>query len=459
MRGEIIVMLLTLMACGGWVSAATQPTLALRYAGLYERELAGGTVGLAGEYQALFEEARGRDVELAEKSLYRAGLCQKKAGRPDLARAAWSALVEAFPLSDVIVANARDALKALEWDLDRVPLAGKVGAGGRCIVFAGEWGSEPAVLTDNNGCFHVGRRAAGKLPDGRNYGLIYAEHPTLALVGADVWLGTMATGMTVSLEAPLVFTGKVVDHFGSPVAGARVQMTGFKPAPEEKAGFPVVMGPHYTVPLPVDRLIPPVFSGTGGGFVAAGLPAGLRYELKSENPEYHIVLDGQGYKSDEEATPVAPGSYTRQQLSNVFSTVSWLRGAPETGAPLRWHELAGHVVVFHFGSAYGEASLRSQYPEEAGALARLMELYGDHGLICVWVLPPDEGRGEAARLALGLNPDLPVGTSAEDTAWKTDIMGNVVLGRDGSVVTICSDQQLFRAVKRAIGEGAGRPQP
>lgn len=460
MRCEI---LLILMACGGWVSAATQPTLTLRYARLFEREMAGETAGLAGEYQSLFAEARGQDMDLAEKSLYRAGLSHKKAGRPELARAAWVALVESFPLGDTPVSNARDALKALEWELDRVAVSGSVVGGegkslnvGRCIVFAGEWGSEPAVIADKEGHFRVGRRVAGQLPDGQKYGLVYAEHAEWVGVGADVWLGSMATGLTVTLEMPLVIKGKVVDHFGTPVSGARVQITGFKPAPEEKAGA-AVAGSRYTIPLPIDRLLPPVFSDLSGGFMASGLPAGLRYELKSDNPEYHVVSYGEERKGDVEATSGAPWGHSSQQLSNLFTTITWLRGISEMGTLMSWNELKGHVVVFHFRSAYGEASLRAQYPEEAGVLTRLMELYGGSGLLCVWVLPANEGRGEAARLALGLNPDLPVGTSAEDGGQRTEDRGrkvetgNIVMGRDGRILAVCSDQQLFKAVKRAVG--------
>ncbi|MEI7881278.1 MAG: hypothetical protein WCI95_10425 [bacterium] len=474
-RLEKILLLFFLSSAGAF--AATNAPLALRYARLYERELAGERAGLVPGYRALYSAAKGVDKELSEKILNRIGMCERKSGRKEQARTAWRELVETYPLSDPVVASARDSLKALEWEMDRVQIIGSVrtpsppgekGASGKCLVFAGEWGNEPPVLTGGDGVFRMGRRAAGTLPDGNSYGLVYAEHSASAMVGTEVWMGPGATGLTVALTAPVTLAGRVLDHSGTPVAEARLRITGFKAAP------------FYPVPLPIDRLIPPAFSGTNGTFVVEGLPAGLRYEVIPEKSEYRGVLEGdvigrQGSNSlyataktfaNEDWGPVPAMAWAGRRdldskaISNLFTAITWLRGSAESGTPCRWEDLKGHIVVFHFGSAYGEASLRAQYTDERGGLSRLMELYGDQGVLCLWVLPDGEGRGEAVQLALGLYPELAVGVRGEDRGGVRDpisgqvewgeMVGNVVLGRDGSVQAVCTDQQVFRVVKRAL---------
>jgi hypothetical protein len=66
--------------------------------------------------------------------------------------------------------------------------------------------------------------------------------------------------------------------------------------------------------------------------------------------------------------------------------------------------------------------------------------------VTLWVLPEEEGKGEAARMALELYPDLPVAVTQQPPARD-----NIVVGRDGVVLTTCSDQALFKAVKQALG--------
>ena len=56
--------------------------------------------------------------------------------------------------------------------------------------------------------------------------------------------------------------------------------------------------------------------------------------------------------------------------------------------------------------------MRAQYPEEGGALSRLREFYGPQAVWCLWLLPEGEGRGDAAQLALGLYPEIPVGSGS-----------------------------------------------
>jgi len=467
--------LFSLLRCGFPAFAETNVTFSLRYARIYERELAGERSGLVQDYRALFITARQSDKELAEKILYRIGVCEKKAGRVEQARSAWRELIGIFPLSDPIVSSARDALKALEWDLDRIVISGTVlssSATGllpvsKCVVFAGEWGNESSVLTGSNGCFRVGRRAAGQLPDGRSYGLIYAEHPVVSLVGAELWMSFGATNLTILLAAPISLAGWVVDRSGMPVPGLRVHVTGFFKSSADTSGVVsgIVSRTAFPVPLPLDRLIPPVYSSSNGTFIVEGLPAGLRYELTPETSDCHVVLKGDVYNFQGDNSGIAGSSncFTNQQLSNLFVNVTWLRGNTETGGALTWDEMEGHVVVFHYGSAYEEASLRSQYPDEESELACLMDLYGEQGLLCLWILPQGEDRGEASQLALGLYPNLPVGAmrgefrvdNRESRVASRGAGGsvNVVVGKAGRIVAICSDQQVFKAVKKALLDG------
>ncbi len=457
-------MLLALFVWCGEALAVSDSSSALRYARLYERELGGEKAGLVQDYRALYVLAQNIDKELAEKALNRIGVCEKKAGRLEQARAAWRELVEKFPLSDPVVASARESLKALEWEMDRIFIAGRVMAlsrsgkeedRGSCFVFAGDWGNEPPALTSMDGGFRMGRRAVGQLPDGQSYGLIFAEHASLPLVGADVWVGSGATGMTVSLAAPMGLIGKVVDRFGNPITGTRIRFTGFKLAPTNTLGgeFGITNQLSDFVPLPIDRIIPPVFSGANGIFVIEGVPSRLRYNVTAENPEYRVAVSE--VISDQGSRNQGFGQLnvlTNLQISNLFADIIWLRGNPESGSPVGWEELHGRVVVLHYGSAYGEASLRAQYSDEVGGLSRLKELYGDGAVMCMWILPAGEERGEAAQLALGLYSDMPVGgilASNISPLMPHGMTQNVVLGRDGRVVTICSDQQVFSAVKRA----------
>ncbi|MEI6514740.1 MAG: carboxypeptidase-like regulatory domain-containing protein [bacterium] len=187
--------------------------------------------------------------------------------------------------------------------------------------------------------------------------------------------------------------------------------------------------------------------------------------------------------------------YRTLNTEHFLPSLGWLRGNPDNGDGIRAEELRGHVVVLHFGSAYVESSLRGLYPREPGVLAQLQKVYGEQGLVVIWVLPEEEGKGEASRLALELYPDMPVGVRREKSGFSvqysegkkknpesriqnpedgkkrepggllsengtrntehsfpTPESGNLVLGRDGVVRSYCSDQQLFKAVKAATGK-------
>ena len=110
-------------------------------------------------------------------------------------------------------------------------------------------------------------------------------------------------------------------------------------------------------------------------------------------------------------------------------------------------DLKGRVVVCHFGSAYLESAWRSRYPGAEGILSILTRVYGDDRVRCLWLLPEGEsGReGEAAKLALELYPDLPVGGAA-----GLPSAGNLVFGPGGQAEGLCSDLQLFKMVKAVL---------
>lgn len=164
--------------------------------------------------------------------------------------------------------------------------------------------------------------------------------------------------------------------------------------------------------------------------------------------------------------------YRTLNTEHFLPSLDWIRGNPDNGDGIRAEELRGHVVVLHFGSAYVESSLRGLYPREPGVLAQLQKVYGEQGLVVIWVLPEEEGKGEASRLALELYPDMPVAFQesvqrsvfsiqspesehralSPEHSFPTPESGNLVLGRDGVVRSYCSDQQLFKAVKAATGK-------
>ena len=598
MKSFLFIFLLFLSSGAG---AETNSPL-LRYAQVYERELAGDAGGALADYRDLLQVAPPLEAVMTEKVLYRIGVCERRLGHVEATRQAWRKLVQDFPARDPEVVRTREELKDLERELDRVMIEGRVGEGtGRvAFVFAGEWGDEPVVLADTNGRFRVERKVAGQASGGERYSLVYAEHPDLPLVAAEAirvdrsqesGVRSQEARTQTPTQAPaqismrsqldllpaLSLYGNVVDSLGRPVPGAMILVTGYK----------------SDIPFPFDRLLPPVVSATNGEFSIAGLVPGFRYVvtasksgcrmvtaaerdtnpgdkdvgassascgsivlqqlgeislrgrivdesgaavqaevaawslppvdrevarvssdsrglfifrdlrenavtlkvegegflprsltgLKPMGQEIDMVLKGNGL-SEKLSGKVAKGGGAQAQRDvlalegevqavpsgGAVQLVSrpnplplqgllWLRGNPESGSPLLGRDLGGHVVVIHFRSSYVESAVRSQYPGEPGPLSQLMRLYSASGLICLWALPEGESRGEAARIALELYPDLPVASlpRAEDAAtgilpasvWSVE-SGNIVMGRDGLVRTACSDQQLFKAVKAAI---------
>ena len=562
---------------------------ALRYAAIYERELEGDKSGALADYRATLSAVDTNDAVLAEKILYRIGVCEQGLGNPEETRKIWKRLVESYPAADATVLNARAALKFLERELDRVVVEGRVmGAearnpksGGRgpgsevrdSVVMAGEWGHEPVILTASGGVFRVERKAGGRSLDGRRYCLVYAEHPFLPFVAMDVLFEKQPAIISgeLNLSPPLALSGRVMDTQGRPLRDAMIHVTGFK----------------SETPLPLDSIFPPIVSEASGAFIIPGLPPGLRYVITAEKAGYRMVSavekvlppyaeakspggetclpvilqslgevsirgrvvdeggaslqavvsvwssppvsrelartstdeDGRfmvrelrenwvvlkvesekgvprsipgikpmgqdidvvvkqggraqpGQKrgnlplpnglADQDAgrqnNPLPPDVPTVSQMGEFFNALRWIRGNPESGEPLRWEELKGRVVVVHFGSAYGEASLRGQYPNEPGMLSQLVKLYGDQGLACVWVVPEGEGKGDPAKVALELYPEVPIAASPGKPAgeagglippWGME-QGNFVVRRNGTILAISADLPLFKAVKEAV---------
>jgi hypothetical protein len=556
----------------------------LLYARVLERELSGEVADALVEYRLLLPEVPAADRVLAEKILYRIGLCEQRLGRPEESRRSWRKLLESYPADDPQVVRAREALKRLEQDLDRIVIEGKIriqnpesriqnlerGTSNSLIqqlssgfILAGEWGNEPAVLSGSNGKFRVERKVAGQLKDGRRYGLVFAEHPALPWVG--VGIGGSG-GIDIDLKPAISLAGRVVDSRGNPVEGAVIRVMGYG---------------VDDIPLPFNAILSAIITGTNGGFIIKGMVPGLRYILTADKEGCRLVkpssvvtgvpagsapvdvgsiilqslgeislrgrvideagvpvlatvgvwtlppvereigrvstapdgrfeirelrenlvalqvesegcvprslsglkpmgqevdvvvkrgvqglrgsasfakatevreVQGSGFRSQPalrslgEAREAEAGIYHSSFIAHDFSSLRWLRGNPETGEALQPEGVKGRVVVYHFGSAYLEGSLRSLYPGEPGMLTQIMKLYGDMGLVTLWVLPEEEGKGEAARMALELYPDLPVAVTQQPPARD-----NIVVGRDGVVLTTCSDQALFKAVKQALG--------
>jgi hypothetical protein len=549
----------------------------LGYARTVERELAGDSAGALAGYQDLLQAVASSDPLLSEKILYRMGACERHGGRLDAARKIWRRLVEEYPARDAVVVRAREDLKALEQELDRMTAVGSVlgekGPVPACLL-AGEWGSEPLVVTESNGGFSVERKVAGQDGNGRRYCLVYAEHPELPWVAAGVFFesGKGASNTDFRLRPALSLSGRVVDVQGRPVSTAAIQVLGFQ----------------RDISFPFDHILPPVTTAANGEFTVSGLPPGLRYVVTAMKSNYRMVTgveqDATGSSRPEGAT-LACGNIVIRRMGEItlrgrvmdesggalrvkvtawslppverevarvmsdregrfvfrdlyengialkaegegyqprtvtglkpmgqdidmvlkgdglsipgrqagvriqdsppsssveveegapdprlfpagpfpFESLHWLRGNADNGAPLEQQDLKSRVVVWHFGSAYREAALRAQYPGEPGVLAQIMRLYADAGVICVWVLGEGEDQAEAARVALDLYPGLPVASLAPAvvTVFMTGKpggppapvleSGNLVMGRDGRMSAVCTDQQLFKAVKAAVG--------
>ena len=307
---------------------------AVRFAGCFENELRGNVAAALSGYRDMLETTAPADQEQTERLLFRIGTCELRLGRPETARKTWRKLVENYPAQDGTVARTREILKVLERELDRVVVIGDMdamaGAAGSLsgVVHIGEWGGDPVVLTDARGHFRAERRVVGTDRDDIRYGLVFAEHPVLPRVAVAVlrdaggkgggllrkpeWTAKLAWGEALSLF------GKVTDPAGRPVRGALVHVTGFKDG----------------VPLPFDRLLPPVFSTTNGEFTVEGVAFGVAYVVTASKPGHRLIASA---RRDTPATAgsggaMACGTIVLQQMGEVA-----LRGkvVDDAGTPLR----------------------------------------------------------------------------------------------------------------------------
>jgi hypothetical protein len=278
---------LILIFIGGAVAGA-ELTPEARFALAYEQEMKGQFDKAISEYREALSMAQGKDVALSSKLLYRVGVCEQRAGRVSEARAAWESLLKVSTPDGLMAPNAREAIKALDREADVFSVVGRVVLPGdgtnsrsgaqKAWVMAGEWGDEPPVMTDTNGRFNVERRSAGQLADGERYVLVYAEHQDLPLAGMAIVSQKAGEKVfaEIALEPTVLVTGRVMDRFGQPVANVRIRVTGIKSEEE-------------MIPLPFDRIMPPVFSDAQGIYVIEGLLPGLLYSVTVERDGYMMV--------------------------------------------------------------------------------------------------------------------------------------------------------------------------
>jgi protocatechuate 3,4-dioxygenase beta subunit len=268
-------------AVGVW--AAGVP-FAERYARAYEIELVNGNLEEAvTQYRAIAEEAGTADPSLASRALLRAALCQRKLDRPVAARETLRQLAESRQADDATRVRVKRELRALDEELDRVTIRGRVVdpkgvpvAGANVLV--GQWTVEPPVLTGTDGTFVAVRRLDEFGTDGRHYGLLFAEHPLLPLVafGAVISRGGRTCELDINLQPSVALGGRVTDPTGRGVEGASVSVTG------------VARGVD-PIPLPVDRVLAPVLSGTNGQFWVGNLGRGIRWRLSARKAGYRLV--------------------------------------------------------------------------------------------------------------------------------------------------------------------------
>jgi hypothetical protein len=390
------------------------------------------------------------------------------------------------------------------------PLAG-------VFVMVGDWGNAPPLITGVDGTFQANRQMAGRLANGERYGLVFAEHPVQPLTLAAVWRESVSSAPVFCLRPAISLAGYVVDPRGRPVVGAILRVTGFAnglgevPIPVGRF-FPTVRtdtngqfrmnglveGLRYRVAAekegyrmegnPVEGLAvikPNVRPGAGAPPVAGALPdvrvvfipeitmhpvgqiavdesGVLRAEVNLNDPaerarleEALAVFDPEKKSDRERGRGGASGG-----LSNRFPyadfpfSLRWLRGDPVTGSPLGANDLNARVVVYHFSSAYLDASLKRQFPDEPGLISQMARLFSRQGVLCIWIIPAADNVEDATRLALETGVDVPIAVDRDGAMEKAlGVMGyggNVVVDRDGMMRAVCPDHQLFKVLKGVL---------
>lgn len=190
----------------------------------------------------------------------------------------------------------------------------------------------------------------------------------------------------------------------------------------------------------------------------------LRAEVNLNDPVERKRLDEvvAAYKSEGSKVRTSWSEPATEPVATVFPfsdfpfALRWLHGDPVTGGALRLEDVKDRVMVYHFSSVYLDASLKSQFPHEPGILLQINRLYGHHGVVCVWLIPPTDETDDAVRLALETCPDTPIAVDREGLMWKalgvTGYGGNVVVDRKGKLRAPCSDLQVLRVIKDALAD-------
>lgn len=382
-------------------------------------------------------------------------------------------------------------------------------------LLIGDWGNAPPLISGTNGWFQTERQAAGQTPGGDRYALFYAEHPVLSLTAMGVWCES-TTSQVIRLRPSISIKGYVVDSHGRPVVGAWLRVTavedgmGTVPIPLGRL-FPPLMtdtngafcmrglaeGLRYSVSAEKDGY------RSGRSWVEAGTrrpgersdlgladttglrenrivhaaeivlqPVGrisvddsgiLRAELNLNDPDERARLDEVLSAHDSESSgtlkplveAVSRPSVETFPYGDFPFALRWLRGDPTTDSPLNARDLKGHVVVFRFGSAYLDASLRRQFPNDACMPAQMVRLFNRDSVVFVWVLPASDVSEDAARVALETCVDLPIAVDGEGRMGAAlRVMGhggNIVVDRNGALRPPCTDQQVFKVLKDAMG--------
>ena len=265
-------------------SSSAESTVAQQYARAYEDELTGTNLAdVVRQYRALAELAGARDSGFAARALFRAGVCERKLGRPAAARETFRRLVDGGSGEPSLLARARREIQALDDELRRVTIRGRVvddkgnPVEGACVM-TGQWGVELPMLTGKDGSFTAERRIPERGVGEDRYCLLYAEHPTLPLVLFDTIIFSKGDSapVTAALKPAAVIGGRVKDQNGRPVAGAFVIATAVSPGRRD-------------IPIPADRVLAPVMTLTNGQFWVGGLDPALRWRFAARKEGYRML--------------------------------------------------------------------------------------------------------------------------------------------------------------------------
>jgi hypothetical protein len=157
------------------------------------------------------------------------------------------------------------------------------------------------------------------------------------------------------------------------------------------------------------------------------------------------------------AAPAGPAAGGAPEAAPPWEAARWLRGDPQSGAPVEPADVRGQIVIVRFGSIYLDAQMRNRFPGETPTIEHILRLLGARGVTAVWVLPAAESGPDAERLVLQNAAEIPVAVDRDGRTYRAYAVGaeieNCILDRQGRVHRVhCPDAQLFRAVKDLLAE-------